>query len=132
MRAANALSSNGLPCGSKRVNLQNCIAVRVMTKQRRVYLLAGSLLADLARRNGTPSLYFSTVAFRNAKVSPSKRKSEAATLACTVVTAANALSQQTPTDLPQVPNITSNASRGGNGFAVGKDTQPAKFLISLL
>ena len=34
-----------------------------------------------------------------------------------------------PPSLPQVPNITSRASRGGGGFAFGKDTHPAKLLI---
>src|SRR5207247_4761363 len=45
------------------------------------------------------------------------------------VTAATAVSQ-TPTDFPQVPNITSRASRGANAFTSCEDSQPAKFLIS--
>src|SRR5437773_3618028 len=43
---------------------------------------------------------------------------------------ATALSQQKPTDFPQVPNITSGASRGGDAFSSCEDAQPAKFLIS--
>src|SRR5262249_55625399 len=34
--------------------------------------------------------------------------------------------------LPQVPNITSNASLGSDSFAFGKHTQPPKFLIAFL
>lgn len=45
------------------------------------------------------------------------------------VTAATAVNH-TPTDFPQVPNITSSASRGAGGFSSRKHTQPAKFLIS--
>src|ERR1700751_5305024 len=36
----------------------------------------------------------------------------------------------TPTDFPKVPNITSSASRGADGFSSCKHTQSAKFLIS--
>src|ERR1044071_3799375 len=46
------------------------------------------------------------------------------------VTAATAASQ-TPTDFPQVPNITSSTSRGADTFFPCEHTQPAKFLISL-
>src|SRR5207249_4447727 len=65
------------------------------------------------------------------RVSRSKRKSEAPMLACIVVTAATALSQQTAADLPQIPNITLRMSRSADSFAFGKYAQPAKFLISL-
>ena len=39
--------------------------------------------------------------------------------------------RNTLASLPQVPNITSRASRGGSGFAFGEDTHPAKLLIPL-
>src|SRR5438552_4189812 len=45
------------------------------------------------------------------------------------VTAATAASQ-TPTDFPQVPNITSSASRGADAFPACEHTKSAKFLIS--
>src|SRR6266700_5994246 len=51
-------------------------------------------------------------------------------LACIVVTAATARSQQTTADLPQIPNITLRMSRSADSFAFGKHTQPTKFLIS--
>src|SRR5438876_3038562 len=38
---------------------------------------------------------------------------------------------QIPTDFPQVPNITSRASRGANAFTSCENTQLAKFLVSL-
>src|SRR6266571_3931102 len=47
------------------------------------------------------------------------------------VTAATAVNH-TPTDFPQVPNITSSASRGADAFFSCEDTQPSKFLISPL
>src|SRR6266496_5552204 len=62
-------------------------------------------------------------------MSRSKRNSAAAALPCGKAKAASALSQ-TPTNLPQVPNIRSRASRGGGGFAFGEDTQAAKLSIS--
>src|ERR1043166_9227611 len=46
------------------------------------------------------------------------------------VTAATAASQ-TETDFPQVPNITSSASRGADAFSSCKHTKPAKLLVSL-
>src|SRR5437588_3008936 len=95
MRAASWFSSNGALGGSKRANLRNCITVRVMTKQRRVYLLAGSLFVDLARRKGTPFLYFNTVAFWNANVSRSKRKLDPVALLATRATAMKIPSRQT-------------------------------------
>jgi len=65
-------------------------------------------------------------------VSRSKRKSDGVPPAHANVTAAKAPSQQAPTDLAQVPNITLNASLGSDSFAIGKHTQPPKFLIPFL
>src|SRR5205823_10934134 len=131
MRAVKALSSNGAPRGSKRANLRNCIAVRVMTKQRRVYLLAGSSLVDLARRKGTPFLYFSTVAFWNANVSRSKRKLDPTALLATRTTATKTPSCQKPADVCQLLQITSRTRRSGRGFGFGKTPDAPKFFVPL-
>src|SRR5439155_13624548 len=65
-----------------------------------------------------------------ANVSRSKRKSDAMPVVRSTVTAATAVNH-TPTDFPQVPNITSRASRGANAFTSCENTQLAKFLVSL-
>src|SRR5437899_9232543 len=130
MRAAKALSSNGAPRGSKRANLRNCITVRVMTKQRRVYLLAGSLLVDLARRKGTPLLYFNTVAFWNANVSRSKLKPDPAALLATRATPTKTPSCQKPTHFCQLLGITSRTRRSGRGFGFGKTPDAPKFFVA--
>src|SRR5216110_1753137 len=120
MRDRSWLSSSGMPAGSNRANLRNCITVRVMTKQQRVYLLAGSSLVDLARRKGTPFLYFSTVAFWNANVSRSKRKLDPAALLATRATATKTPSCQKPADVCQLLQITSRTRRSGRGFGCGE------------
>ncbi len=129
MRAASGLSSSGAPRGSNRANLRNCITVRVMTKQQRVYLLAGWSLVDLARRNGTPFLYFSTVAFWKANVSQSKRKSDPAALPAVRATATKTPSCQTPADVCQLLGITSRTRRSGRGFGFGETPDAAKFFV---
>src|SRR5205823_6956191 len=128
MRAASRLSFNGAPDGSNRVNLRNCITVRVMTKQRRVYLLAGSLLVDLARRKGTPLLYFNTVAFWNANVSRSKLKPDPAALLATRATATKMPSCQKPTDVCQLLETTPGTGEADGSLGSAKPPKPPKFL----
>src|SRR5881392_3924616 len=94
MRAANALSSNGGESGSKRANLWNCIVVRHMTKQRRLYLLRSPF--SLCRKEGWPSRYSKTVALAKPTVSRSKRKFDAAALLDRRTRATKARSCQKP------------------------------------
>src|SRR6202043_1429960 len=129
-RAASCLSSNGAPRGSNRANLRNCITVRVMTKQRRVYRLGGSSLFDLARRKGIPFLYLRTVAFWNAKVSRSKLKAAAKLLLC--VSATRTPIRNICANTRRSLRIISRTGRGSCAFAFGEIAQSPKFFVAFL
>src|SRR2546425_7865686 len=127
MRAARALSSNGTPCGSNRANLRNCIAERVMTKQRRVYGLGGSSLVDLRSRVGRPSLYLRTVAFSNAKVSRSKLNADAKPLLW-----ARARRMPPQSSCANARRQLQIISRTSRAFAFGEIAESPEFIVTLL
>src|SRR6266480_5461929 len=94
-------------------------------------LFAGSLLVDLARRKGTPFLYFNTVAFWKAIVSRSKLKPDPAALLATRATATKMPSRQKPADVCQSLGITLRTRRSGRGFGFGETPDAAKFFVPL-